>query len=122
MAEKKPGSRPTTEATPRAKAKVKRNVMPEVEATPASEPAPKLNRVSGWLDELKQAGPDQEQAQRVLNKVRDDKNATAKDHEDFYRALAQQSFVWYLEAIRGQPYSAEEMRLLVLNEARKAQA
>jgi hypothetical protein len=110
MADKKPTSRP--KARPAAAA----------EAIPAAEPKPKQSRVSGWLAELKEAGADQAAAARVLNKVRDDKNATLKDHEDFYRSLAQQSFVWYLEAIRGQPYSAEEMRLLVLNEARKAQA
>ncbi len=81
----------------------------------------KMNRVSGWLKELGEAGPDQAQAQALLNKVRDDKNANAKDREDFYRALAQQSFVWYMEALRGKPYSGEEMRFLVLNEAKKAQ-
>jgi hypothetical protein len=95
---------------------------PEPEVTPAAKPKPKENRVSHWLAELKSAGPDEVKAKLVLNKVRDDKNATARDHEDFYRALAQQSFVWYLEAIRGQPYTSEEMRMLVLAEARKAQA
>ncbi|MFH1808852.1 MAG: hypothetical protein ABIJ09_08905 [Pseudomonadota bacterium] len=87
-----------------------------------SEQKPKQNRVSRWLQDLKQAGPDEAKAKAALNKVRDDTNATARDHEDFYRALAQQSFVWYLEAIRGQPYTAEEMRFLVLSEAKKAEA
>lgn len=119
MAEKKPYSNRTVEATPKAKAKARAKAALD---TPVAEPMLKHNRVSGWLDELRQAGHDEGKARAVLNKVRDDKNATARDHEDFYRALAQQSFVWYLEAVRGKAYSPEEMRLLVLNEARKAQA
>jgi len=77
-------------------------------------------RTAQWLNEMEKAGLDQDMAKTVLNTVRDDAKATTRDKEDFYQALAQQSFVWYLEALRGKPYTAEEMQFLVLNEAKKA--
>lgn len=82
--------------------------------------AEKEVRVLQWLRALDQAGKDEGRAKVVLNQVRDDPNATKGEREDFYRALAQQSFVWYLEALRGQPYTAEEMNFLIANEAQKA--
>ena len=79
----------------------------------------KGNRVSQWLAELGEAKEDEAKAKAVLNAVRDSTSATEKEREDFFRALAQQSFVWYLEALRGETYSAKEMQFLVLHEAKK---
>lgn len=78
------------------------------------------SRVKSWLEQLARTPGDQALAKATLNRIRDDPNATGEDREQFYLALAQQSFVWYLEALRGQPYSAEEIRFLVTQEARKA--
>lgn len=76
-------------------------------------------RTAQWLEALERAGQDQSAAKAVLNTVRDDANATTRDREDFYQALAQQCFVWYLEALRGKPYTPEELQFLVLHEAKK---
>ena len=77
------------------------------------------SRVSRWLEELGTVGNDQKKAKAAYKKIREDKNATNQDREDFYRALAQQSFVWYLEALRGKPYTPDEMRVLVAQQAQK---
>jgi len=76
-------------------------------------------RTAQWLDRLDQAGPDEAAAKAVLNEVRDDPKATTGDREEFYQSLAQQSFVWYLEALRGKPYTPEEMQFLIMNEVKK---
>lgn len=88
----------------------------------ADKPQIAPTRVAAWLDEMRTVGVDQDKAKSVLNKIRDDPNATARDREDFYRALAQQCFVWYLEAIRGKPYTPDEMAFLVSQQAEKLEA
>lgn len=82
-------------------------------------PEPAKPRVSRWLEELGTIGNDEKKAKAVYKKIREDKNATIQDREDFYRALAQQSFVWYLEALRGKPYTPDEMKVLVAQQAQK---
>ncbi|MBN2361246.1 MAG: hypothetical protein JXR83_17455 [Deltaproteobacteria bacterium] len=77
------------------------------------------SRVSRWLEELGSVGNDENKAKAIYKKIREDKNATLQDREDFYRALAQQSFVWYLEALRGKPYTSDEMKVLVAQQAQK---
>lgn len=76
---------------------------------PGQAPTPRP-RVLGWLKALNDAGPDMQKAQLVLNGIRDDQRASKADKEHFYRALAQQSYVWYLGALRGQPVTAEELK------------
>lgn len=63
--------------------------------------APRMLR---WLDELKEAGLDQDRARAVLNKIRDS-GAGKLEKEHFYRTLAQQAAVWLEEAARGEPFS-----------------
>lgn len=67
-----------------------------------------MSRAQQWALELDAAGVNEDQAKKVLNKVRDDKQATEADREEFYFALAQQSFIWYVECMRGRELSEEE--------------
>jgi hypothetical protein len=84
---------------------------------------PRRARVVEWIEALVDAGENKERAQKVLNQVRDDKRATDTDREHFYRALAQQSFLWYMSALKGSPLTQEEMMELMaqVEAARAAQ-
>src|SRR5687767_11798167 len=81
------------------------------------EPRP---RVVAWLGELSKAGQDMAKAKAVFNRVRDDKNKT--DQEHFHRTLAQQSFVWYLGALRGKPMTGDELKAFAAEQVGRARA
>lgn len=83
-----------------------------IRAKPAAKGPPPRARVVAWMDALKAAGADTDKARAVLNQVRDDARASRVDKEHFYRALAQQSLVWFLGAVEGRPLTAEEVRQL----------
>lgn len=77
----------------------------------AEGPQPRA-RVVAWLDALAKAGPDMEAAKRVLNSVKNDERASKTDREHFYKALAQQSLVWFMGALEGRPLSNDEVKAL----------
>lgn len=90
------------------------------EKRPKPVPRPK---VVAWVTDLSQAADDMGKAKALFNRVRDDKNATKADREHFYRTLAQQSLIWYMGAIRGNPLTGDEIKQAAqesVAEARKA--
>lgn len=76
-----------------------------------SDPSPQTPRprVVQWLNALAEAGPDEARAAAALRQVRDDPAATPQDRAHFYRALAQQSLVWFLGALEGRPLTRPEL-------------
>lgn len=70
--------------------------------------AKQLSRAQQWAQQMDAAGLDEAAVKKVLNSVRDSNNATENDREEFYQSLAQQSFVWYVESLRGKPFTEEE--------------
>jgi hypothetical protein len=73
---------------------------------------PRRPRVKSWITDLVSAGDNMDKAKKVFNAVRDDKDADDTDREHFYRALAQQSFLWYMGALKGEPLSPTEIKTL----------
>jgi hypothetical protein len=67
-----------------------------------------VSRAQQWALDLDAAGVNEAEAKKVFNAVRDDPRATQADREEFYSALAQQSFIWYVECLRGSQLTEEE--------------
>jgi hypothetical protein len=72
-----------------------------------------MSRAQQWSQQLDAAGVNEEEARKVLNSVRDDPRATESDREEFHYALAQQSFIWYVESMRGSALSEEDFELFI---------
>jgi len=72
-----------------------------------------MSRAQQWAQQLDAAGANEEEARKVLNTVRDDPRATEADREEFHYALAQQSFIWYVECMRGSALSEEDFERFV---------
>lgn len=60
-------------------------------------------RVQGHVDALREAGLNTEAFFDALVGIRDDTLLTDAHREALHRLLATESFVWYLEALRGSP-------------------
>lgn len=76
-------------------------------------------RAADWFKGLAAAGNDMDKARAILNRIRDDKRASKADKEQFLRLLAQQSYVWYLGALRGTPVTPDELRQMARQAAGK---
>lgn len=96
--------------------------MANTKAAPTAPQHGPRPKVGAWVMELSQAGDSMELAATLLHKVRDDPNATKTDRYHFYRVLAQQSFLWYLGALRGKPLSSAEVYQASAEALREAKA
>ena len=72
-------------------------------------------RVQGHVDRLRAAGLDTQAFFDALAAIKDDRGLPAPQREALYRLIAMESFVWYLEALRGAPVD----RIKLVEEARK---
>jgi hypothetical protein len=72
---------------------------------------PKLRqRVEDHLQRLRKAGLDPTQLADALVELRDDPLLTTPQREAIYNLLATESFVWYLEALRGGAVDREKLK------------
>jgi hypothetical protein len=62
-----------------------------------------LPRIQGHIDALREAGLDTESFFEALVGIRDDRALGDAQRNALYRLLANESFVWYLESLRGKP-------------------
>jgi hypothetical protein len=74
------------------------------------------------VDRLRAAGLDTQAFFDALIAIRDDSALPAAHREALYKLIAMECFVWYLEAIRGEPIdrmkaAAEAMKVLEQNDA-----
>jgi hypothetical protein len=68
----------------------------------AGDPRPSP-RVVEHIERLRQAGLDTEAFFQALTAIRDDSALPQSHREALYRMIAMESYVWYLEALRGEP-------------------
>ncbi|MCB9650164.1 MAG: hypothetical protein H6730_26780 [Deltaproteobacteria bacterium] len=60
-------------------------------------------RVQGHVDKLREAGLDTQMFFDALTGIRDDTALPQAQREALYKLVAMESFIWYLEALRGKP-------------------
>ena len=72
-------------------------------------------RVVAHVEKLRQAGLETESFFNALIAIRDDSALPNAHREALYRMVAMESYVWYLEALRGEPVD----RLKLMQEAAK---
>lgn len=60
-------------------------------------------RVQGHIDELRKAGLDTQAFFDALVGIRDDSTLPTAQRDALYRLIASECFIWYLEALRGEP-------------------
>jgi ribonuclease HII len=73
------------------------------------------SRVAQHLETLRAAGLSTEEFFDAMVSIRDDSALSNTHREAIYRMIAMESYVWYLEALRGEPID----RLKLMQEARK---
>jgi hypothetical protein len=66
-------------------------------------------RVLDHVETLRQAGLDSEAFFQALVGIRDDSTLPNEHRDVLYRLIAMESYVWYLEALRGEPIDREEL-------------
>lgn len=66
-------------------------------------------RIVRHMKALEAALGQEEAYQQALNGVRDDNSLTPPQREAIYKTLAQQSLLWYIEALSGKPVDVEEL-------------
>lgn len=62
-----------------------------------------IPRIQGHIDALREAGLNTERFFEALVGIRDDRALSDAQRGALYRLLANESFIWYLEALGGQP-------------------
>jgi ribonuclease HII len=87
----------------------------------ANEPRP-APRVVEHIERLRAAGLDTEAFFHALTAIRDDSALSNAHREALYKMIAMESYVWYLEALRGEPVDRfkllkEAEEVLIRNEA-----
>lgn len=80
-----------------------------------SAPSKPTPRVHEHLERLRAAGLDTQAFFEALVALRDDSGLPTAHREALYKCVAMESFVWYLEAIMGEPID----RIKAMDEARK---
>lgn len=66
-------------------------------------------RVREHVDRLRAAGLDTARFFDALTRLRDDTALPKAHREAIYKLIAMESFVWYLEALRGEPIDREKL-------------
>jgi hypothetical protein len=66
-------------------------------------------RVLEHVEKLRQAGLDTEAFFQALVAIRDDATLPNEHREALYRLIAMESYVWYLEALRGEAIDRDEL-------------
>ncbi|TNE46689.1 MAG: hypothetical protein EP343_22505 [Deltaproteobacteria bacterium] len=76
---------------------------------PTSENSRRDQRIVRHMKALEAALGNEEAYQQALNGIRDDNALTGPQREAIYKTLAQQSLLWYIEALKGEPVDVEEL-------------
>jgi hypothetical protein len=80
-----------------------------------SAPNKPVARVEAHLEALRAAGLDTQAFFDALVAIRDDSALSETQRDALHRIIAMESFIWYLEALRGEPVD----RIKAAEEARK---